>query len=149
MQSFRILSNLHLQQQQQLIPDLPVQAADAHININKKGSSLNVLQGGVDIDIEAEGKEFSSSKDEDEVGDIRGLSSYDSTVAADLNVMKQKDQDNRTQGKNFYSITALDLDFCAFLSNASLSLSCSICILYCVHFYTVRCRQAFSYGCPI
>jgi len=98
MQSFRILSNLHFQQQQQLIPDLPVQAANAHININKKGSSLNVLQGGVDI--EAGGKEFSSSKDKDEVGDIRGLSSYDSTVVADLNlnVMKQKNQDNLTQG---------------------------------------------------
>jgi len=52
-------------------------------------------------------KEFSLSNNKDEVGDIRGgLSSYDSTVAADLNVMKQKNQDNRTQGKNFYSMSA-------------------------------------------
>lgn len=52
-------------------------------------------------------KEFSFlSNNKDEVGDIRGgLSSYDSTVAADLNVMKQKNQDNRTQGKNFYSMS--------------------------------------------
>lgn len=52
-------------------------------------------------------KEFSFlSNNKDEVGDIRGLSSYDSTMAADLNVMKQKNQDNRTQGKNLYSMSA-------------------------------------------
>ncbi len=51
-------------------------------------------------------KEFSLSNNKDEVGDIRGLSSYDSTVAADLNVMKQKNHDNRTRGKNFYSMSA-------------------------------------------